>query len=283
MTAIKDKRGAWVNQYSQPTETVFKSRAQQVDYIIIKYGLANYERFSREINKPWVAEFMPERGPMFAIEDATKLAQQSMQEGCVAAVANLEEADGNWHSDDGAATSAFIRRYRQLSSKPLFASIDTRGDRPNYAYQRVLAAECAGVMPMVYPQAFQQPVPIALSACITPLVLTKWAGKELIPTVQTYGDISEQAVREEGMLSGVLYGGGKLHGINAYTLGHASLPQWNAFLYTTDWCKPPVIVPSPPQPVLSRREQWLEGWVAIAHKGTPDEALAYAQYWKNRP
>lgn len=284
MTVLARKRGTWLNQFAKPTHQMFVTRARQVDYTVIKFGMKVYEETAAQFGIPWVAERMGEEGagtqngPANALKYAEQLAAQANQPGCIAAVINLEEADGGWHTDDGWATLRLVSRFRQLCSKPLFASIDTRGNRPNYPYQRALAATCDGVMPMVYPTAFGQSAAVAFRSAVTDLMRARWAGKEIIPTYQTYdaADVPSQIAQVNS-----LYSSGIAVGANSYTLGHATQAQWDASLA---FIPAPVAPPAPPPNVdgglVALRKLWVDGWHAIEQRGTIGEAAAFVDFWK---
>jgi len=253
---------------------------------VIKYGLVKYQETAFQFSIPWVAERMAESGagsqdgPSQWKKYATELANQANQPGCIAGVINLEEADGGWHNDDGVATLQLVNEFRRLApGKPIFASLDTRGNRPNSPYQRAAAAMCDGVMPMTYPTAFGTSAAVAFAATVNPLVRQKWAGKEIIPTYQTYdgADVASQVAELNR-----LYSTGVIVGANGYTLGHATNAQWVASL---------AFVPAPPQPpapapdvaaaLVAIRKLWVDGWKAIAERGTVRESISLAEFWKN--
>lgn len=288
MTVLAHKRGTWLNQYAQPSHQLFVARARQVDYVIIKYGMATYEQTATQFSIPWVAERMAEsgagsqNGPSQWKKYATELANQANQPGCIAAVINLEEADGGWHNDNGWATLALVNEFRALApGKPIFGSLDTRGARPNYPYQRAAAAVMDGVMPMTYPTAFQQPANVAFAATVNPLVRERWAGKEIIPTYQTYdgADVPSQIAQV-----GSLYNSGVIQGANSYTLGHASDAQWVASLaFTPAPATPPAPAPAPDviEALVRLRKLWVDGWHAIEQRGTIEEAVSFTQFWRD--
>lgn len=287
MTALKGKHGSWINQFALPSTETYLARARQVDYVVIKYGQAKYEKLSHENGLSWVAERMGEsgvgsqNGPAFAKIYATQLANQAKQPGCIAAVINLEEADGGWHTDNGDGTNTLIGVFRALApGVPLFASLDTRGNRPNYPYQRVCAEKCDGVMPMVYPGAFGLPASTAFASALTPLMYSRWSGKEVIATYQTYKPPNYNVWDEVHVVQD-LWNKGKIVGANSYTLGHASLEEWNASLQLHLQHQQ---VPLPPPPLnealLQIRKMWEAQWKAIAERGTYEEAVALTQFWK---
>lgn len=282
------KKGAWINQYAQPSFDVFMDRADDVDYIIIKYGLGGYEKLAVEAGKPWAAELMAEDGagvqtaPARATMFGQMLAEQALQPGCGGAIINLEEADGGWHSDDGNATRRLIARFRTVTAGrvPLYASLDTRGNRPDYPYQRVCAELCDGVMPMVYPKAFGQTPKRAFEASITPKLLAAWKGKPVIPTIQTYDAIGGNAVYKQLELARLF------DGVNAYTMGHATALEW-ATVANHKLASKPIELPLPSVEanlalgLAQLRVRWLEAMIQLAKEGTADEVAAFAALWKN--
>lgn len=288
MTVLKDKRGTWINQYAQPDAATFVARARQVDYVVIKYGMASYEEIAADTGIPWLAERMAEsgadsqNGPANADRYANQLADQALQPGCIGAVINLEEADGGWHTDDGSATRWLIETFRaRVPDKPLFASLDVRGNRPNYPYQQICAELCDGVMPMIYPGAFGLPADVAFASALTPLFLTRWTGKDILPTYQTYSPPAVDVFAEVTVVNG-LYGAGKIQGANTYTLGHATEPQWLASLGFK-----PATGHMPPLPevdvaaaLVALRKAWMQQWTAVAERGTVEEASSLAAYWR---
>lgn len=282
---LRGKRGAWINQYAQPNAAVLASRAPQADYLIIKYGLAQYELVAAQKGWPWLAELMAEDGAGDQLaytrpeKYGTRLGQQAIQPGCVGAVINLEEADGGWHNDNGTGTFKLIQAYRAVAgSKPLWASIDTRGNRPNSPYQKVLAVECVGVMPMVYPKAFGQSEFQAYQSAISALFKQAWSGKPVIPTLQTYDNVGFTSVKNQ-IAEAVTR---NLDGISAYTMGHATQDEWGAFIVTpAAFPLIPGTTPVSAVQLLQARIGYLEAMNQLANKGTPDELLSFATFWKN--
>jgi len=288
---IRGKKGAWINQFAMPTPDQLMVRAPAVDYLIIKYGMRQYELAANVKGWPWLAERMAEGGagdqtaPARAEMYGQQLAEQANQPGCVGAVINLEESDGGWHTDDGTATLKLIRKYRSLCNKPLYASLDTRGNRPNYPYQRVCAEQCDGVMPMVYPKAFGQTAAQAFAASLNALFRSMWNSKPIIPTIQSYDAITPQGVVDQMITAGRY----SVSGVSVYTLGHATNSEWMAFVNTM------ILFPSIPTPppvttlpndavralLFEARVKHLEAMMQLAMRGTPTEILAYATFWKN--
>lgn len=287
MTILKGKRGTWLNQYARPSAALFVERAADVDYVVIKYGMTDYERLAQQHGIPWLGERMGEsgagsqNGPSEAARYAQELANQANQPGCIGAVINLEEADGGWHTDNGTGTRRLISDFRaKAPGKPLFASLDTRGSRPNSPYQRACAELCDGVMPMVYPGAFGQSAPTAFAAAITPLVRQRWGEKDIIPTYQTYSPPPVD-VPDQMRVVQRLYDEGVIDGANSYTLGHATEAQWrDSLAFVVSAPQPAKPVPDVVAALIQLREAWVKGWHAIEQRGTVGEAAAYAQFWE---
>jgi hypothetical protein len=286
MSNLKGKRGSWINQFAQPSHQLFIQRGKQVDYVVIKYGMATYEVTALQFGIPWLAERMGEsgvgaqNGPAHAAQYAQELAAQANQPGCIGAVLNLEEADGGWHTDEGWSTITLIKEFQRLApGAPLFASLDTRGNRPNYPYQRACAALCDGVMPMVYPKAFGLSASASFASAITPLLRERWAGKDILPTYQTYdgADVPSQVAELDR-----LYSIGHIAGANSYTLGHASGQQWQQSLAFAPVAPPPPPATAPDlrAALVAMRTLWVNGWHAIEQSGTVGEAVAFADFWK---
>ena len=72
----------------------------------------------------------------------------------------------------------------------------------------------------------------------------------------------------------------EIHGANFYTLGHATQGQWNRCLEFL----PMPLAQQPPTntqaALLALRKAWVEQWTAIAQRGTVQEALSLADYWR---
>ena len=302
MSILYGKRGTWVNQFAQPTLEEFDAGMRPMEYVVLKWGLNGagiggpnsgvYERQAASLGKDWLAERMAESGegsqdgPRHAALYAEQLANQANQPGCVGAVINLEEGDGGWHLDNGDGTRLLINTFRtKAPGKPLFASLDTRGNRPNLPYQRICAGLCDGVMPMVYHAAFQQSPATAFAVAITPLMRERWAGKDIIATYQTYDVRKELPIQTDVMAQVAelrsLYARGIIHGANSYTMGHATPAQWAASLAFEP--KPHVITSPKPDVAAALaeiRKLWLEGTHQVEQKGTIQELAAWSRFWE---
>jgi hypothetical protein len=86
-------------------------------------------------------------------------------------------------------------------------------------YQRAMADVCDGWMPMIYPGAFQQPTARAFAAALDG---KDFAGKPVIPAIQTYNNIGAASVREQLRECERR----DLAGFGAYTIGHATNSEW---------------------------------------------------------
>ena len=271
MFDLKGKKGAWVNQYAIPAPDLFMERAPQVDYLIIKYGLGGIEKMAVEAKVPWLAEIYPY--DVDPARYANLLADQAGQPGCVGVVVNFESGDGplvaHWDGDDGRRTRLFFDTLLpRIGALPIYASIDTRGDRPQRPYQRELARVCAGVMPMVYPKEFLQAVDVAFASAITPTVEVMWHGKEIIPTIQTYNDIGAAGVALQVKAAGLR------DGVTAYTLGHASPEEWATFI---ERASAPA---GDGAGLLALRVNWYTMMCQLAINGNVDAVVAFADSWK---
>lgn len=232
MFDLRGLKGAYLNNYAVPTAGAFVDRIKQVDYVVIKYGMGDFEKLATHASVPWLAEIYPYRPS--AKDNGSELALQAKQPGCVGAVVNFESGTSpgvaDWDSDDGSATRDFVTSFRaQAPGVPLYVSIDTRGYRPTMAYQRVLLELADGVFPMVFPKEFQQGVPLAI-ASVMPGCAGWWqARKPAIVTFQGYNGIGVADVVDQVR---ELAADPRVDGVNIYTIGHASDAEWDAFINT---------------------------------------------------
>jgi hypothetical protein len=88
-------------------------------------------------------------------------------------------------------------------------------------YQRVLADHVAGWLPMVYPKAFGKSVRAAFSASLDG---KDFAGKPVLPTIQTYDHIGAEAVAQQ--IAEVRRRPDLSGGYQAYTIAHATDAEW---------------------------------------------------------
>jgi hypothetical protein len=129
-----------------------------------------------------------------------------------------------------------------------------------------------------YPGAFGLPSDRSFASALTPLLRSRWAGKDILPTIQTYSPPDVDVLSEVDCLT-YIYATGAIAGANTYTLGHATDEQWAAWLLF----KPgPQSVPLPPDiaaALIAIREAWVVQWTAIANHGNFAEAAALVAYW----
>jgi hypothetical protein len=284
MSILAGNRGAWMNQWAPPKPD-WPVRGHQVDHVIIKYGMKPYEVTAFEEGIPWLGERMAENGvgsqdaPAHAMEYANELANQVLQPGCIGGVINLEESDGGWHLDDGSATRLLISTFRsKIPSKPLFAALDTRANRPNSPYQQVCAELCDGVMPMVYPGAFELPAHISFAVAITPLLRAHWRDKDILPAYETYSP-PDVDVDDEVLNLNLLYTQGLIQGASSYTLGHATDSQWLSSLNFKPGVQSVALPPDVAAALMALHKAWVDQWTLIATKGTVQEMWALADFW----
>lgn len=214
-------RWAWWNQYSRlSTERcVERAKAARLDGMIIKYGYPEVERAFTEAGIPWATErYVYPRQPE---TEATMLAD-AVDAGAVAAVINAEvEWEPLGLEPMLRLIDSFLTRHPEVE---LYASTDTRGERLNLPYQRVLGRHIAGWLPMVYPLAFRptRPRGYVAAAMRDSLDNRDFGGIPVLPTIQTYDSIGPEAVREQ--LAEVARRG--LGGYQAYTIRHATDNEW---------------------------------------------------------
>ncbi len=217
---------AWINQYAIPPYDQILFRAQAVRGIILKWGMLEIRHLLQSAGIPWAVEayIYPHAATLWG----ERLAQW-YNDGAQFVVVNAEiewSAPGSGEAMEAFCLSlnAHSRRGRPL---PLYASVDTRGNRMHYPYQQILAENIKGWMPMIYPKAFQQTPARAFVACLESG--QDFKGLPVYPTLQTYDHIGPKAVTQQ--LTEVH--NRTLPGCQAYTLGHATKEEWEAF--AMDW------------------------------------------------
>ena len=214
--ALAEGRWAWWNQYGAvPLEIcVRRAKAARLRGVIVKRGYTTARDAFVRSDVPWATEayVYPDQPEM----EARRLAQD-VAAGARFAVINAEV---EWERLGPAPMQRLIEEFRRLQPETeLYASVDTRGNRMALPYQRVLAAHVAGWLPMVYPKAFGQSVRAAFSASLDG---KDFAGKPVLPTIQTYGQIGAESVAEQ--IAELRSRG--LPGYQAYTIAHATDAEW---------------------------------------------------------
>jgi len=238
-------RWAWWNENSDRSFNldlcVRRAKDARLVGAIIKWGYPKTEQAFTAAGIPWAVErYVKYSQPEV---EGQRLAN-AVGVGAVAAIINAEEGGdeqtgGHWERDtDGQAMRTLIATFRQRCPDiELYASVDTRGDRLNDPYQRVLAQHIAGWLPMVYPLAFRpnRPSGFVTRAFADCLDGKDFGGIPVLPTIQTYDGIGKQAVVDE--LAEVKRRG--LPGCQAYTIPHATDEEWAEF------AKEALVIPTP--------------------------------------
>jgi hypothetical protein len=213
-------RWAWWNQYGNVPLNRCAERAKEAELagVIVKWGYPEARAAFSKVAVPWATEryVYPDQPEV----EGRRLAND-VSIGAAFAVINAEvewEAQG---PDPMRRLIAEFRRHQPTAE--LYASADTRGNRTTLPYQRVLFEHVAGVMPMIYPMAFEQSVAAAFAACLDG---KDFRGKPVLPTIQTYGAIGSPAVAEQ--IAEVHRRG--LPGYQAYTITHATDAEWAEIL-----------------------------------------------------
>jgi hypothetical protein len=232
---IPTGRWAWWNQHSSLPLGECVNRAQQVEGVItkalfwiemdafIRAGIpVGVERYTYPSQPLREAAFLAEgvnRGAKFVVINAEKEWERAGAAGGSAMIKLLVELDRLLEGD---ATSGDVQ---------VFASVDTRGDRMQMPYQQVLDKWVAGWMPMIYPKAFfpkPRPGTDWINQAFVDSLETgqDFQGKPVLPTLQTYDQIGSINVRrqlEDATRRGLV-------DVQAYTVGHATDPEWSAFV-----------------------------------------------------
>lgn len=215
---------AWWNQYGHESieMCVQRVKAAGLAGVIVKYGYPQIHTAFAEAGIPWATERYTY--PYQPTVEATWLAED-VARGAQFAVINAEK---EWENQPAGPMQQLIDRFRELQPHAeLYASVDTRGNRTNLPYQQVLGENIVAWMPMVYPLAFykHRPMGYVASAFRDCLDGKSFQGKPVLPTIQTYHDIGVGAVEQE--MAEVAQRG--LPGCQAYTVGHATGAEWQAF------------------------------------------------------
>jgi hypothetical protein len=196
-----------------------------LSYVIVKYGYPQYEALLKAANIPHAVErFVYADQP----EAEGAMLANAVDAGAAFVVINAE-GGGGWEDADATVMWRMLGTFRARHPHiELYASIDTRGGRPDLPAMRALIDACVGIMPMVYPWDFEQSVTAAFAAALDHF---NPRGKPVIPTIQTYpnddgprpGFIGVKAQIAEVHRRG-------LPGYNIYTLGHAADDEWRALV-----------------------------------------------------
>lgn len=215
---------AWWNHFGDVPLAKCVERANQVAGVITK---ANYwdafDAFKAAGVRIGIERYVYPDNPL---QEARTLAD-GIHRGAEFAVIN---AEAEWeHLDMGPMTQLITELQRLAPGVEMYASVDVRGGRTALPFQRVLARHITAWMPEVYPKAFRPAMsPGAVQAAFRDSLDSgqEFAGKPILPTIQTYEDIGAAAVKDqvaESLRRGFT-------GCQAYTLAHATDAEWSAFL-----------------------------------------------------
>jgi hypothetical protein len=176
-------------------EVVRRARVARLDGLIIKWGDPAFERDITAAGMRWGVERFAYAGQ--AAAEAEMLAD-AVDAGAAFAVANCEPNDGGGWGDAGAAAAirvlldGFRARHRQT---PLWVCADLRRGRSLDApfVREAVRGGVTGWMPMVYPRAFGQTVPVAFDAAYPGAT---YLGLPACPVLQAY-DVDAASVSEQ--------------------------------------------------------------------------------------
>jgi hypothetical protein len=242
---------AWHNQYNTLPLAKCVERAQRakLEGVIVKYGLPEAEKAYAAAGIRWATErFAYADSP---ISEGNKLAD-AVDAGACFAVINAEEG-GGWGpaTATGPAMERLIDTFRiRHSGAPLYASIDTRGDRLSHPYQQVMLERCNGIMPMIYPGAFRPSQPGGyIEEGIADCLWNKdFRHLPVFPTLQSYsweypkgsGQIHAMGpfgISRQAELLKVY--GGLIQGFQFYTIHHATDAEWEEVCKVVAACSAP--------------------------------------------
>lgn len=212
-------RWAWWNQYGTVPLAICVRRAREARLrgVIVKWGYHEARGAFASAGIPWAAErYVYPHEPE---AEARRLAEE-VAAGARFAVVNAEV---EWEPLGPEPMRRLVAEFRRLQpTAELYACVDTRGGRSALPYQRVLAEDVAGWLPMVYPGAFGQPVREAFAAALDGVAFNK----PVLPAIQTYGGVGVGTVRAQ--IDEVRRRG--LPGYQAYTIAHATDDEWSALV-----------------------------------------------------
>lgn len=209
------KRYAWWNQYgSVPiAQCVERAKAAHLDAVIVKNGYPDARNAFATAGVPFATERYVY--PADALTNARQL-NDDVQHGAAFVVLNAEV---EWETTAPTNMPALITELRRLTAAPVYGCTDTRGTRMQLPYQRTIAAQCDGWMPMIYKAAFGQPTTLAFAAALDG---KDFAGKPVIPAIQEYGNVGPGCVAQEIAECRRR----RLDGYGAYTIAHATDAEW---------------------------------------------------------
>jgi hypothetical protein len=215
---LAEGRWAWWNHYGAVPVASCVRRAKEASLrgVIVKWGYPEARAAFAQASIAWATE-------RYVYPDQPELEAQRLAEdidrGAAFAVINAEV---EWEPLGPEPMRRLIAEFRRRQpTAELYASVDTRGNRMDLPYQRVLAEHVAGWMPMVYPGAFGQSVGDAFAASLDVGAIRE-SPLPVLPTIQTYGGVGPTAVGEQ--IAEVRRR--RLPGYQAYTIAHATDAEW---------------------------------------------------------
>jgi hypothetical protein len=214
--ALAAGRWAWWNQYGSASIDACVRRAldARLDGVIVKWGFPDAQSAFANAGVAWATERYVY--PAQPEVEAQRLAKD-ISRGARFAVINAEI---EWEALGPQPMQRLIAEFRRLHpAAELYACVDTRGGRMSLPYQRALAEHITGWMPMVYPAAFAQTPAAAFAAALDG---RDFAGKPVMPAIQTYGGIGATAVAAQA----AEVRRRNLPGYQAYTIAHATDDEW---------------------------------------------------------
>lgn len=232
---------AWHNNYNTLPLAKCVERAQRakIEGVIVKYGSPATEKAYANGGIRWATErYVYSNDPE---GEGTRLAN-AIDAGGAFAVINAEEGPGGWGPTEytRGAMNAIINTFRARHPRvPIYASIDTRGDRLSHPYQQVMLLRCNGIMPMIYPGAFRPSQP---DGYITLAVIECLQGKDFfhLPVFPTFQSYSWEWPKGSGQIrilgpAGIQRQaallqpyGVEIQGFQFYTIHHATDAEWDA-------------------------------------------------------
>lgn len=215
---LAEGRWAWWNPYGVVSldSCVRRAKDAALRGVIVKWGYGEARAAFARAGIPWATEryVYPDQPEV----EARRLAED-IAAGARFAVINAEI---EWEPLGPEPMRRLIAEFRKHHpNAEIYGCVDTRGERTELPYQRVLAEHVAGWMPMVYPVAFEQPVRDAFAATVD-VPAMRQSPLPVLPAIQTYGSVGPTVVREE--IAEVRRRG--LAGYQAYTIAHASEQEW---------------------------------------------------------
>ena len=209
-------RYAWWNQYGTVpvAQCVERAKAARLDCLIVKAGYLEQRNTFLTAGVPVATEIYAQ--PESLAYQLTVL-ERDINAGARFAVINAEV---EWETTDGTEMRRLITDLRRrCPGTPIYACTDTRRGRMQLPYQLVMSELCDAWSPMIYPKTFEQTTQRAFAAALDD---KDFAGKPVIPAIQTYNNIGAQAVADQ--LAEVRRR--RLAGYGAYTIGHATNEEW---------------------------------------------------------